>query len=103
MDCDSLQPCGDSIWIGTGPIVKAFGFPFPTRMIVVKLANGGIWINSPVEWAVEDMKAVARMGPVAHLVSPTPLHDWRLESWETLHRRTGAAISINSCSAAAAF
>lgn len=78
---DLLQPYGNSIWIGSGPIVKAFGFPFPTRMIVVKLAGGGVWINSPVNWPADDVQAVARIGPVVHLVSPTPLHDWRLESW----------------------
>lgn len=76
-----LQPYGDSIWIADGPIVRGFGFPFPTRMIVVRLADGGVWINSPVEWTPEDMLSVARIGPVKHLVSPTPLHDWRLEAW----------------------
>ena len=54
-----LQPYGNSIWIGAGPIVRAFGFPFPTRMIVVKLAGGGVWINSPVDWAPEEMEIVA--------------------------------------------
>jgi hypothetical protein len=50
-------------------------------MIVVRLTDGGVWINSPVEWTSEDMRAVARIGPVRHLVSPTPLHDWRINAW----------------------
>jgi len=50
-------------------------------MIVVRLTDGGVWINSPVEWAAEDMETVAQIGRVNHLVSPTPLHDWRLASW----------------------
>lgn len=50
-------------------------------MIVVRLTDGGVWINSPVEWAPEQMQTIARIGPVTQLVSPTPLHDWRLERW----------------------
>jgi hypothetical protein len=50
-------------------------------MIVVKLANGDVWVNSAVQWRSEDMGIVAGIGPIKHLVSPTPLHDWRLEAW----------------------
>ncbi len=76
-----LRPYEDSIWVADGPIVRGFGFPFPTRMIVIRLGNGGVWINSPVECAPNDMLMVARIGPVHHLVSPTPMHDWRLDAW----------------------
>jgi hypothetical protein len=80
---DWLQSFAEDIWIADGPIVRAFGFPFPTRMIVVRLASGDLWINSPVAASDEQMQRVTEIGPVKHLVSPTPLHDWRLESWST--------------------
>lgn len=76
-----VLPFGEDVWISDGPIVRCFGFPFPTRMIVVRLSNGGLWINSPVESSPEEMNGIATFGRVEHLVSPTPLHDWRLESW----------------------
>ena len=77
----TLQPCGDGIWVASGPIIRAYGIPFDTRMTVVRLADGSVWINSPVQWTREDLQTVADIGPVRYLVSPTPLHDWRLESW----------------------
>ncbi|HEY9180089.1 MAG TPA: DUF4336 domain-containing protein, partial [Candidatus Baltobacteraceae bacterium] len=50
-------------------------------MTVVKLSDGCLWINSPVEASHEDMRSLESIGPVRHLVSPTPMHDWRLEAW----------------------
>lgn len=50
-------------------------------MIVVKLGDGSLWINSPVEATREQALQLEQLGPVAHLVSPTRLHDWRLEQW----------------------
>lgn len=35
----------------------------------------------PSEDLLDDIRA---LGPVRHLVAPTPLHVWRLESWATL-------------------
>lgn len=78
---NTLQVFAEDIWIADGAIVRAYGFPFSTRMILVKLRNGDLWINSPVEASADEMNRVAEIGPVKHLVSPTPMHDWRLESW----------------------
>jgi hypothetical protein len=77
----TLQSCGDGIWIAHGPIVRAYGIPFDTRMTVVRLSDGSVWINSPVQWPPEEMRALNEIGPMRHFVSPTPLHDWRLEAW----------------------
>jgi hypothetical protein len=54
-----------------------------TRMILVRLCDGSLWINSPVEATAAEMEAVARLGPVRYLVAPTPLHAWRVASWKT--------------------
>ena len=51
-------------------------------MIVVKLADDSLWINSPVAASPEDMQMVAQLGPVRYLVAPTPLHAWRLPAWQ---------------------
>lgn len=77
----TLQPRGNGIWLAQGPVVRAYGIAFDTRMTVVKLEDGSLWINSPVQWPLEAMQAVEELGVVRHLVSPTPLHDWRLETW----------------------
>ena len=81
MENPGLHRFADALWISEGPIVRFFGAPYPTRMIVVKLGDGSLWINSPVAATREQAAQLASIGPVAHLVSPTRLHDWRLESW----------------------
>jgi uncharacterized protein DUF4336 len=47
----------------------------------VRLADGTVWINSPVVASREEMESIAHLGPVKHLVAPTPLHEWRLQEW----------------------
>ena len=51
-------------------------------MIVVKLAEGNVWINSPVVASREGMERVTALGPLRYLVAPTPLHEWRLQGWK---------------------
>jgi len=80
---NTLQVFAEDIWIADGAIVRAYGFPFNTRMILVRLRNGDLWINSPVEASADEMNRVEEIGPVKHLVSPTPMHDWRLAGWST--------------------
>lgn len=78
---NALKSFAESVWIADGPTISFFGFPYPTRMVVVKLGDGSLWINSPVEATREQALHLEQLGPVAHLVSPTRLHDWRLEQW----------------------
>lgn len=80
---EAVQPFGENLWLANGPRVRFLGIAFPTRMVVVKLTDGSLWINSPVPATREEAERLNAIGPVAHLVSPTPLHDWRLEAWAT--------------------
>jgi hypothetical protein len=48
-DVDGLQSFAEDIWIASGPRVRFFVASLPTRMIVAKLGDGSLWINSPVE------------------------------------------------------
>jgi hypothetical protein len=79
-----LQPFADRIWIADGTTVHSMGMPFPTRMIIAQLADGSMWVNSPVSVAPEVLDRIMRMGPIKYLVAPTKLHVWRLESWHEL-------------------
>ncbi|HEY9084446.1 MAG TPA: DUF4336 domain-containing protein [Candidatus Tyrphobacter sp.] len=74
-----LKRFGDDIWIADGPIVRTFFVPFPTRMVVVKLGDGSLWVDSPVEVSPETLARIEAIGPVRYLVAPRPLHTWRLE------------------------
>ena len=78
---DPLRRFAKDIWIADGPAVRFLGIRFPTRMIVVRLGDGSLWVNSPVSATRGEAESLEDIGPVAHLVSPTPLHDWRLKQW----------------------
>jgi hypothetical protein len=69
------------IWIAEGPSVSFFGFPYPTRMTLVRLSDGGLWLCSPTELSDALADAVAALGPVQHLVSPNKLHHLFLGQW----------------------
>lgn len=73
-----------NVWIADGPIVRDFGVPFTTRMVVVKLSNGSVWVSSPVPVPFDTLKHITALGPVRYLVVATPRHVWRLEAWHAL-------------------
>ncbi len=79
-----LQSFAENVSIVDGPPVRAVGIPFPTRMIIVKLADGSLWVNSPVSVSSEMLGRIKASGPVRYLVAPTKMHVWRLEEWHEL-------------------
>jgi hypothetical protein len=76
-----LEQLGPEIWIADGGIVSFFGYDYPTRMAVVRLDDGGLWLWSPVEPTPELQEEVRALGPVRHLVSPNKLHHLFLAAW----------------------
>lgn len=76
-----LEELGPDIWIADGGTVSFFGAPYPTRMAVVRLKSGGLWVWSPIELSRDIEDAVAALGPVQHLVSPNKLHHLFLAQW----------------------
>jgi hypothetical protein len=79
-----MQAFAHNVWTVDGPNARDFGVLFTTRMTVVKLADGSIWIDSPVSVPFETLKQVTEWGPVRYLVAATPRHVWRLAAWHTL-------------------
>jgi len=79
-----LRAFAKNVWIADGPNVRDFGVMFTTRMIVVKLADGSVWVNSPVSVPFDTLKRIIELGPVRYLIVATPRHVWRLDGWHTL-------------------
>ncbi|MCR9143020.1 MAG: DUF4336 domain-containing protein [bacterium] len=50
------------------------GVYFPTRMSVIRLKGGGLWLHSPVP--IDDSMAaqIEQLGPVLHVVAPNHFH-----------------------------
>jgi hypothetical protein len=78
----ALEPIGEEIWLVDGPEVSFFGFPYPTRMAVVRLPSRRLWIWSPVELDDDLARAVDALGPVSHLVSPNKIHHLFMGQWQ---------------------
>jgi len=76
-----LQRFAEEIWTADGPIISIVGFRFPTRMIAIRLSNGGLFIWSPIALSDELRSAVDQLGPVRHIVAPNHLHHLFLAEW----------------------
>ena len=77
-----LKEFDTNIWILEGPPVSFFGFPYPTRSVIVKLENNTSWVWSPTELDDEIAKEIeTKVGPVKHLVAPNKIHHLFLKSW----------------------
>ena len=77
----TLQKIGDEIWIADGPTVSFYSFPYPTRMAVVRLEGGDLWVWSPVGLSEGLAAEVEFLGTVRHLVSPNKIHHLFLGEW----------------------
>ncbi|MEQ8747075.1 DUF4336 domain-containing protein [Pyruvatibacter sp.] len=77
------QQFGPEIWTMDGDSVRMFGIvPFTTRMTVVRLESGGLWIHSPIAPTQERLHFVNELGPVGHLVAPNKIHSRGIEPWK---------------------
>jgi hypothetical protein len=77
-----LEAFGRSLFVADGPAVSFLGFPYPTRMAIAQLADGGLWVWSPVALTPQLEAAVEALGPVRHLVSPNKIHHLFLAEWK---------------------
>lgn len=81
-----LKPVAPEVWLVDGPEIGfdylGLSLPFPTRMTVVRLPDGGLWIHSPT--APDETLAVQleALGPVRFLVAPNTLHYWWVADWK---------------------
>jgi hypothetical protein len=64
----------ENLWTVDYELRLPMGVPFPTRMSVVRLADGSLTLISPVP--IDD--ALAAVGPVSHLLAPSALHHFYL-------------------------
>ena len=79
------KPFADGVWIIDGPEIRMrygpVALPFTTRMVVVRLATGGLWVHSPVAPDAQLLQAVDALGPVRHLIAPNSIHYWYMADW----------------------
>lgn len=83
---NTLKPFADNVWIVDGPVIRMTwlwsSLPFSTRMTVVRLADGGLWVHSPTELTPSLKAEIDAVGPVRFLVAPNRIHYWWVRDWQ---------------------
>ncbi|HUO88129.1 MAG TPA: DUF4336 domain-containing protein [Rhizomicrobium sp.] len=99
---DVPKPVAGDIWIVDGPEIR-FGYlglklPFTTRMTIVRLPDGTLFVHSPTEPTPELFAAVEALGPVRHLIAPNTIHYWWVPEWKARfpHARVYAVSNLES-------
>lgn len=68
-----LQPIADNLWSVPAP-QRFLGVHVGTRMTVIRLANGGLVLHSPVPLNAELRRELDALGPVQHIICPNHYH-----------------------------
>lgn len=68
-----LTPIAPGIWYAQRGLVVA-GIAATTRMTVIQLAGGGLWLHSPVLLDDTLRAALDAIGPVQYIVAPNKTH-----------------------------
>jgi uncharacterized protein DUF4336 len=94
---NTLKPVGEDLWVVDGPIVRmaylGVSIPFPTRMVLIRLTNGGLFLWSPTEPDDGLRAEIDALGPVHHLVSPNKIHYAHIAAWKRIYPEATAWAS----------
>lgn len=87
----------ENIWTVEGPEIayRLAGavLACPTRMAVVKLDDGSLLLHSPVTYATELDKALAKLGPISVLIAPNSYHYVHVSRWTEAHPSAEVFVS----------
>ncbi len=82
----ALKAFAEEVWVVDGPEIafRYFGIdlPVPTRMTIVRLQGGALWVHSPIAWNDDLGSAIDELGTVCALIAPSTLHYWYLPDWQ---------------------
>jgi Domain of unknown function (DUF4336) len=83
---NTLKNVANNIWIVDGPVIR-FGmpwpkFPFPTRMTVIRLTSGDLFIHSPTPITPSLKGEIEREGTVRFIIAPNRVHYWWVPEWK---------------------
>jgi hypothetical protein len=78
---DVPKPLADGAWVVDGAPQRVLGLALPTRMTVLRLADGGLLLHSPTRHTPALEAALAPLGPVRHLAAPNTAHWMHVSPW----------------------
>ena len=77
-----MNNIAENIWTFDGEAVPFFTLPYTTRMTVVRLSCGSLWVHSPIRLCSDLQKQVDALGIVKYLVAPNQLHHLFIKDWQ---------------------
>lgn len=82
---NTLKRVADNLWIVDGPVIR-FGMPwpkmpFPTRMTVIRLAGGGLFVHSPTPLPPGLKAEISEAGRPRWIIGPNRIHYWWIPDW----------------------
>ena len=81
-----LKPIGENIWTMDGAKVIFAGAPMHTRMTIVRLKSGHLWVHSPIEFNPQVEQVLAQTfaddaQKVCALIAPNKFHHLYIHDW----------------------
>ncbi|MBA4050929.1 MAG: DUF4336 domain-containing protein [Erythrobacter sp.] len=82
-----LEPVAvaDNIWTVEGPEIDyrlaGLSLPCPTRMTIIRLSSGALWLHSPVCLTAELKARLDALGPVGAIIAPNSYHTSHTHEW----------------------
>lgn len=82
---NTLKPVADDVWIVDGPLI-GFGMPmlkmpFPTRMTIVRVGSGDLFVHSPTPLTRDLRAEVEALGYPRWIIGPNRIHYWWIPEW----------------------
>lgn len=80
----------EEIWTVDGPEVgyklASVTIPCPTRMTVVRLLDGKLWLHSPVAYSKALADALDNLGEINAIVAPNSFHHVHIGQWQAVYK-----------------
>jgi Domain of unknown function (DUF4336) len=102
-----LRTVDTNLWVAEQPL-QYFGLEIGTRMSVIRLVSGQLWVHSPIGLTAHLQAQIDSLGCVGHIVAPNLFHYRFANAWKQAYPQahlwatTGLAekradISIDAC------
>lgn len=80
-----LVAWAENVWTVEGPEVRyrlaGVPLPCPTRMTVIRLPDGKLWLHSPVAHSARLARALGAIGQIGAIVAPNSYHHLHAGQW----------------------
>ena len=81
---DALTQLAPDLWVATRPLPLVVG-DIGTRMTVIRLRDGSLFLHSPVKLDAETRAALDAIGPVRAVVAPSLVHHFYVGDYGTAY------------------